>query len=163
MIHMKKKSLLLILTIFALCTLTACGSNPKNFTSGDLTVTLTSDFTQSKMNEFDLYLTSDLVSFTAKEESVNDLEHAGFEITSLKGYALEIAALNKQNPDTLVDRGSYLYFIDTKENQGAKYTYIHCMFKGSASYWICEFVCKSSDYDKLKKDIFAWADSITIK
>ncbi len=162
--HNKRKQSILALLI-ALCTvlLCACSSDPKNFTVGDITITLTKAFKENKMNEFDAYITSSSVSFTAKKETINSLEHAGYEINSLDDYALEIVEANQKSKNDLKKRGNYIYFLSEGTKSGAKYTYVHCLFKGSGEYWICEFVCKSSDYSKLESNILGWADTIVIK
>ena len=152
-----------ILTILTLFCLTGCSSNPKNFTVNDITITLTSDFEKGKLEEFDVYITSDDVSFTANEESEEQLQYAGYEIANLKDYSSEIAILNGASPSSLTQRDDYYYFSSTKTISGAKYTYVHCLFEGNNSYWMCEFACKTKDYDHYKDDIFEWADSITIK
>ncbi len=158
-----KKTLLLLTLIGLMLGLTACSSNPKNFTCRDMTITLTDDFQEKEMNEFDAYYSSEKVLFSAVEETEEDLQYAGYEIANLKGYCLELVNQNGVAPESLVQRGDYYYFTHTAVKSGAKYTYVHCMFEGHNSYWICEFVCKSKDYDKLEDDIFDWADSITIK
>lgn len=162
---LKKSYKLLILTLLmgVLLGLCGCGPNPKNFTHGDLTITLTDEFEEKTMDMFDAYYTAEHVAFTAREETDEVLEYAGYEINTLKDYCHEIVVLNGVNPSDLIQRGDYYYFTNTKTVSGANYTYIHCMFEGSNSYWICEFTCKTKDYDKYKDDIFKWADSITIK
>ena len=162
---MNKKTIkhISLILLFSLCAtlLCACSSDPKNFTVGNMTITLTKAFKENKMNEFDAYITSSSVSFTAKKESMDSLEHAGYEINTLSDYAQELVEANSKSKDDLVKRGNYIYFISEGTKSGAKYTYMHCLFKGNSEYWICEFVCKSSDYSKLKDSILGWADSIT--
>lgn len=151
---------LLLLSCFLL---TGCKGNPKNFTSGDITITLTENFSESKMNGFDAYIVSDDLTFSAKEETVSNLEMAGYEISDLKGYATEIITLNGKSAKDLKQRDNYYYFVNDSTVKGASYTYVHCMFQAKSSYWICEFVCKSKDYKHLKSDILDWADTIEIK
>ena len=95
-------------------------------------------------------------------ESESDVEYSGYEINSLKDYSLEIAELNKVDKNSIKQRGSYYYFVNKGTTGGANYTYVHCMFQGRSSYWICEFVCKTKNYDRFKDNIFKWADSIVI-
>ena len=143
--------------------LAGCSSNPKNFPCRDLTITLNENFTEKKMSGFDAYYVSEYVIFSAVEETEEDLQYAGYEITNLSGYCSEILNQNNVSSDKLKSRRDYYYFSNTSVKSGAKYTYVHCMFQGHNSYWICEFVCKTKDYDKYKDDIFKWADSISIK
>ncbi len=159
----KKQLILSLMVVLCALVLAGCSDDPKNFTSGDLTVTLTQGFKEGKLNEFDAYYSSSTVSFTAKKETFDSLERAGYEINSLNDYALEIAESNQVSRDKLLQRGNYIYFTSEGSNGGAKYTYVHCLFKGGTAYWICEFVCKSTDYAKLKDRILGWADTIVIQ
>ena len=149
--------------IFIVSTLTGCSKDPKNFSYGALTVTLDKTFKESKNSSFDLYVTSDNVIFSVVEESEENLEFSGYTISNLKGYCEEILLLNEVSENELKQRNNYYYFVNKKTISGASYTYVHCMFSGAGSYWICEFVCKSKNYDNYKKRIFKWADSISIQ
>lgn len=159
---MKKKLLLAILLCLLTSIIAGCSSSPKNFSIDNLTVTLTKEFKEEKSREFDMYIVSDDVVFSAIEETANELETSGYEISSLNDYCLEIAELNSTPKSAIAKRDNYYYFTNTKTVSGGNYTYIHCMFEGQSSYWICEFVCKTKLYDRYKKDIFSWADSIQI-
>lgn len=158
---MKKKSLYTLLIIIAIF-VCGCSSDPKNFTIGDLTITLNKGFEEQTDSNFDIYIVSDDIIFTAVNETQSDVEYSGYEINSLKDYSLEIAELNKVDKNTIEQRQDYYYFVNKGLNSGANYTYVHCMFEGRSSYWICEFVCKTKNYDRFKDTIFKWADSITI-
>ena len=149
---------ILITTLF-----TGCGANPKNFTFEDMTITLTDDFVVEEAPGFKIYLESDDVLFSAIEEDFDSLEHSGYEIDSLNDYCIEILQLNNASSETLTQREDYYYFTNTGTVSGANYTYVHCMMKGNSSYWVCEFVCKTKHYKRLKDKIFNWADSIEIK
>lgn len=156
-----KRTLFLYIAVLLLpALLTGCSANPQNFTVGSITITLTEDFKELQSQNFDVYLTSDDVAFSAVEETEEELEYAGFEIASLNDYCIEIAELNKIPRSSLVQRDSYYYFTNTKTISGAKYTYVHCMFNEGNSYWVCEFVCKTKDYNRLKERMLEWADTI---
>lgn len=157
-----KRSLLLVSMLTMLLVIAGCDANPKNFTCKGLTITLTDDFQEKKMNGFDAYYSSEYVIFSAVEETDEVLQNAGYEITNLEGYCSEILSQNNVSSNELIKRGDYYYFTNSAVKSGAKYTYVHCMFEGRNSYWICEFVCKAKDYNEYKKDILEWADSIVI-
>lgn len=159
---MKKKTLLSILLTFILIFVCGCASDPRNFSEGDLTITLTKEFQESSRTGFDIYLESDDVLFSAVKEYASDFEYSGYEITSLKDYSLEIIDLNGASSNSLQQRNDYYYFVNTGTSAGANYTYVHCMFEGRGTYWVCEFVCKTKNYDHYKDKIFRWADSIVI-
>ena len=154
---------LLSVFVFCLTTLTGCSNDPKNFSYGALTVTLNKTFKESKNSAFNLYVTSENVIFSVVEESEENLEFSGYTITNLKGYCDEILILNNVSESELKQRNDYYYFVNKKNISGASYTYVHCMYYGAGSYWICEFVCKTKNYDHYKKRILKWADSVTIQ
>lgn len=157
------KYILLFFTTTLLCTLLcSCTTKPKNFTVEELTITLNNNFKESKKDGFTVYIVSEDVVFSAVKEEIDTLEYAGYEISSLEDYSYEIANLNSTPSSALVKKENYYYFTNSKTVSGAKYTYVHCMFKGDNAYWICEFVCKSKNYDKYKDYIFKWADTIKI-
>lgn len=162
--NIKLKRILLSITCILLLTTTLCGcsQDPKNFYADALTITLTNEFSESSMEGFDVYLVSDDVIFTAVKETENEIEQSGYEITSLNDYALQLAELNNVSKGAVTSRNSYYYFENQKTVSGGNYTYVHCMLKGADSYWVCEFVCKTKSYKRIKDDIFTWADSITI-
>lgn len=158
---MKKRilcTLLFLIVLFA----SGCASDPENYTIGELTITLNKGFEEKSSSSFDLYLVSDDIIFSAVNETQSDVEYSGYEINSLKDYSSEIAELNNVSTSSLKQRGEYYYFINSETNSGADYTYVHCMLEGKGSYWICEFVCKTKNYDRFKSAIFEWADSIVI-
>lgn len=161
--YIKKNVILFFILALCVTSITGCSNDPKNFTYGNLTVTLNKTFSESKRNGFDLYVTSENVIFSVVEESEENLEFSGYTISNLKGYCEEIMLLNEVSEDSLKQRNDYYYFINKKTISGASYTYVHCMYYGAGSYWICEFVCKTKNYDSYKDRIFKWADSVTIK
>jgi len=161
--YLSKRLLCLCLVIiFLSSTLTGCTPNPKNFSTTKISITLDNSFTQYSSDSFELYIKSEDVGFSAKEETSQQLELSGYEILSLSDYANEILTLNGTKDAKLIQRDDYYYFTTKKTTNGAKYTYVHCMFEGNNSFWVCQFVFKSKDYKRLAEDVFNWADSIEI-
>ncbi len=159
--NVQKYILFILVSVFIMGTLSGCADNPKTFTQQELTITLTDAFKSEKRSGFDVYLSSENVVFSAVQETSQELELAGYEISSLNDYCQEILSLNNTPKNKLISRNNYYYFTNSKTVDGAKYTYVHCMFTFADSYWICEFVCKSKHYDRLEDKILSWADSIT--
>ncbi len=149
--------------VFMLTALAGCKANPEDFHVNGLSITLTSDFKEGKMNEFTVYLKASDVAFTANEETSDSLMRNGYNISTLEDYCAAVINKNGQRSSDMNRRNSYYYFVNEADNGGTSYTYINCMFKGSASFWICKFVVKSSDYDGYKEKLFAWADTIKVE
>jgi hypothetical protein len=140
-----------------------CSSNPKNFTVSGLTITLTDAFSEGKAQAFDVYLKSEDVIFAATEETSDELQSAGYEINSLADYADEILTLKGASKNDLQVRNDYRYFVSKDTVNGASYTYVRCIFKAADAYWVCEFACKTKNYDRLSNKILSWADTITFE
>lgn len=161
--HSLKKNFILFLLLFSmLITLSGCATDPHNFSTGDLTITLTKQFTEETKSGFDIYLESDSVIFSAIEETYEELENVGYEYLSLEDYCSELLSSNKIPESALSKRGNYYYFTNEKTISNTSYTYVHCMFMGNNSYWLCAFTCKTKDYKKFQDNIMEWADSIVI-
>ncbi|MBR4515149.1 MAG: hypothetical protein IKO61_09720 [Lachnospiraceae bacterium] len=152
-----------ILLVLFLVLLTGCKANPKDFHSNGLSITLTSDFKERKMNEYTVYLIGSDVSFTAKEETNDSLIRNGYNISTLEDYCAALINMNGQRSSDVNRRGNYYYFVNEVTTDGTNYTYVNCMLKGSNSYWLCKFIVKADNYDKYKENIFAWADTITVE
>lgn len=159
---MKKHTILPLLLCLVILLACGCASDPKNFSGDNLTITLTKGFETSYRQGFDIYLESDDVIFSAVRESSESLEYAGYEINSLNDYSMEIAELNSAPKNALNKRNDYYYFTTSETTSDADYTYVHCMFSGKDAYWVCEFVCKTKNYNRFQDNIFKWADSIII-
>ncbi len=158
----KKYFILFTLILTMITTLSGCATDPYNFSTGDLTITLTKQFTEIEKTGFDMYLESDNVLFSAIEETYEELENVGYEYLSLEDYCSELLSANKIPQSSLTKRGDYYYFSNEKTISNTSYTYVHCMFMGDNSYWLCEFACKTKDYKKFQDDILEWADSVVI-
>jgi hypothetical protein len=155
-----KIGILLGVCVSMLCIMCGCSANPKNFSMSGMTITLTDAFSEGKAEAFDVYLKSDDVIFAATEETSDELQRAGYEINSLADYADEILSLKGASKNDLQVRNDYRYFVTTDTVSGASYTYVRCIFKASDAYWVCEFACKTKNYDKLDDKILGWADTI---
>lgn len=163
---MKKKSFAIIVLLAMMLTmLTGCSSDPKNFTVGEVTITLTKAFKQENQSAsgYNVYLVSDDVIFAATKTTISQIENSGYEIYSIKDWAGLYADKYGvgANAVKLSDAGNY-YFVNKATNDGAEYTYVNYFVKATDAYWGCVFACKSKNYDKYKKKILKWADSITI-
>lgn len=158
----KKNIILGLILLITLATLSGCATDPQNYSTGDLTITLTKQFTEIEKTGFDMYLESDNVIFSAIEETYEELENVGYEYLSLEDYCSELLSANKIPEASLTKRGAYYYFSNEKTISNVSYTYVHCMFMGDNSYWLCAFACKTKDYKKFQDDIIEWADSVVI-
>ena len=160
--NIKRPLILCLMLLFLMGALSGCTPNPKNFSTQKITITLDESFEQYKSESFELYIKSEDVGFSAKEETMQELELAGYELISLQDYANAILELNGSKDIKLQQRDDYYYFVTTQTSNGAKYSYIHCIYEGDNSFWVCQFVFRSSDYKRLTEDVFSWADSIKI-
>ncbi len=158
----KKHILLGAILLATLSLLSGCATDPKNYSTGDLTITLTKQFTEVEKNGFDIYLESDNILFSAIEETYEELENVGYEYLSLEDYCTELLTSNNIPISTLQKKDGYYFFSNEKTISNVSYTYVHFMFMGDDSYWLCEFACKTKDYKKFQDKILEWSESIVI-
>ena len=69
-----KYIILRVLILTMLTSLCGCSTDPLNFSTGDLTITLTKQFTEEKKDGFNMYLESDNVLFSAIERRLRRSE-----------------------------------------------------------------------------------------
>jgi hypothetical protein len=155
-----KRIVLLFVCAGMMGILCGCYSNPKNFSKAGMTIMLTTEFEEGSAEAFDVYLKSEDVIFAATEETTDELERAGYEINSLADYADEILNLKGASKNDLQVRNDYRYFVTTDTVSGASYTYVRCIFKADDAYWVCEFACKTKNYNRFSDKILDWADTI---
>ena len=53
------------------------------------------------------------------------------------------------------------YLTYTNENEGVTAIFFTVAYKSGDAFWLFQFGCAASDYNRLKDDIFAYAKSVT--
>lgn len=152
---MKKRNLIALLLCAVMLLACGCSAKPKTFTASGMSIELTEDFTEKEMVGFTaVYQSKDVFVFALKEE---------FEILGdsmdLDEYADLVLQANGMDADVKHDNG-HTYFTFEKTVTGKDMTYTAVLFKADDAYWMVQFACLSSDYDKLEDTIFGYADSV---
>lgn len=155
---MKKRSLIALLLCAVMLLTCACEfgkAKPKTFTAAGMTIELTEDFTEKDMLGFTaVYQSDDVLVFALKEEF--DILGDGMNVDE---YAQLVLDANKMDAD-IQHEGGHTYFTFEKTVSGKDMTYTAVLYKGEDAYWMIQFACLTSDYDKLNDTIFGYADSV---
>lgn len=168
---MKKKILGVFALMFACLSsvvlLASCGVSEKTFKSisGDLTITLTSEFREQNMGSgYELVVASDDKIFMATKESFKILEDAGYsKDMSLEDYAEVCITNNSLSSSVVIDEEKNLvYFIYTKNISGSTFAYYAFVEKGGDAFWLCQFSCESVRQSKYVEQFKDWAVSIQV-
>lgn len=154
-----KKILALLMVCAMMLSLCACGATDKVFTCGDLSITLNSNFKESSIDNQDAYYESDKVGVTVVQDAKSNL--ANGNTMTKKDYAeLVIELYNKNVIGSVTEVGGLTYFTYTAVIDSTGYTYQTYVFETVDSFWMVQFFCHTSNYDKCVSNIQKWASSV---
>lgn len=153
------------LSLLLCVSLVACGAKsnePKSFSVGGMTITLTAEFKEMKSNQY-------TASYDSGEVSVMVIKEKFTTLGKLAGCTLEEyaqLALETNRPDdplTLQRKDGLTYFeyeYFYAENEEA-YTYLIVLHKSSDAFWVVQFVTLSENMTEYRSQIFEWAKSVS--
>ena len=166
------KKLFVVLSLLLSCSLLFCGCFPeimvipdndsfgesKIFEKEGIKLTLTDKFIEKESElGFYAYYVSDFCGVVVLKEEFS-LEE-GLADRSLEEYIGNVITNNghtdikPQNKDDL-----WFYVRDSGETRSYSYS-----FKGSNAFWIVQYLCVSSDANKLEDLFFLWANSVDVE
>jgi len=166
------KKLFVVLSLLLSCSLLFCGCFPeimvipdndsigesKIFEKEGIKLTLTDKFIEKESElGFYAYYVSDFCGVVVLKEEFS-LEE-GLADRSLEEYIGNVITNNghtdikPQNKDDL-----WFYVSDSGETRSYSYS-----FKGSNAFWIVQYLCVSSDANKLEDLFFLWANSVDVE
>lgn len=158
---MKKTSLALTLVLALFlsgCSFLFKEAEPKTFTKAGMSITLTSDFTESKQVPFtSYYMSEDALVFTLKEEFTL-LE--GFSDYTLNEYC-QLVIDNGQKAATIQTEDGLTYFVFDNSANGNDYSYFCTVYKATDAFWLVQFACLKEDYDKFADKFKEWAKTVS--
>lgn len=136
-------------------------SDPKTFSSGGMTITLTKAFSEQSFDSVTAAFASKNVAVYAIKESFGGVE--GFSAYSLPEYGkLLIKANNIDAPDGISEKNGIVYFeyeFYNSENKST-YSYFSVLFKTDDAFWTVQFVCLDEIYEEYSRQFFDWAETI---
>ena len=166
---MKKKIIGCLSVVFACLSMfvlaVGCGVKEKTFTSDEgLSVTLTTEFSETPQYGFTYCVSSKNVLFCAQKESFDLVEEYGYSRDmTLSEYAQ--VCIDNNSLDSIVEEDldrELVYFVYTASADGIEFTYHTFVKKGSDAFWFCQIACYTVSVDNLQEQIFDWATTIVV-
>ncbi len=134
-------------------------AEPKDFTAGDLTVTLTSHFKEGTDDNGELYFYD---SKTAVHVFRDELYYSAD--TTLTEYSdFLLAQLEVEKVGEYIQNDRYLQFEYESREGLSNFVYYTAIFRTDGSFWSVQFVTEDDNIAALREKYKAWADSIVIK
>ena len=163
-----KKIVSLLLAVVMLFCLTSCmKAVPKDFTCGDMTITLTDDFKETTHEELELntvcYEAFDMVVLIQMEPFAYEL---GLHYMSLEHFTNLVWEENYDKLPSKITvhekfRSMEYTYLDQEDNQ--KYKSFVTTFRGAGCFYIIQFISKEKDYESHKDTFLEFANSVTFK
>lgn len=138
----------------------AFNSRSKTFSADGMSITLTSEFKETKMQNFTACYDSSKVAVFALKESFSLLE--GFEDYTLEQYGNIVMSGNGLTSVSLKTTDGLTYFeYDYKNTADNKeYQYYSFIYKADDAFWLIQFATYKNDAAKYFDEIIDWASSV---
>lgn len=139
--------------------LNAGASKPKTFTVGDMSITLTREFSEMDIDGFDAaYASSDVAVFVLIEPFVSA---PGFENYTLKEYGELIMDVNNVQAQLETKDGlTYFKYDSYIEEEGEQYSYVSFIFKADDAFWMVQFAVEQDRSSSYADRIIEWAGTV---
>ncbi len=132
----------------------------KTFSADGMSITLTNEFKETKMQNFTACYDSSKAAVFALKESFSLLE--GFEDYTLEQYGDLVMQNNGLTAANLKTTDGLTYFeydyTNTQENK--VYQYYSFIYKADDAFWLIQFATYKTDANKYFDDIIDWASSV---
>lgn len=173
---MNKRIFLFIALILIMCSAAGCSSKndtsgqsadkgneaaPKQFEADGATITLTSDFIETKQDKYTFQYSSPNVLCIGQKELKTDIAASGVTISSLADYA-KIVMQNVDINAEYSEYGQSLYFEWDKNINDTYYSYLGFVTETDDAYWLIQFAALRESYSGLRNDFFTYYDSFTM-
>jgi len=153
---------LVLLVVLALIVTVVCNVliTKKDFTAGEMTITLTEDFTEERVRGFELYAASPqvlcCVEFLPFEAGVDgkDLPVKELAAQLIEGYGFEEEVYAKTH-------GELTYFEAPNKIAGTEFHSFFFPMVTEKGVWIIQFATHFTDAETMREQIFAWAETVT--
>lgn len=126
----------------------------KDFTAGQMTITLNESFTQQNLFGYSaVYASEDIIVFVSKDTSV-------FPGTTKEGYAKSLIRNNNLDCELEKDGGLYRFIYNATEENGKEYSYYAYVYENEGTFWFIQFSTLTKDAKKYADDISDFAKSV---
>lgn len=158
---MKKRSLIALILCAVMLMTTACGlaASPKTFSVSGLTIELTDAFAEKDIMGYTKVLQSlDTQVFILKEEFSLFAELGDVTFDDYIALVMEANGIESG----LTQEDGLTYFTYEFDANGHTYTYFTTLHEGSDAFWLVQFVCDATNYEKLHSSFIQYAKSIKV-
>lgn len=138
-------------------------SGPKTFSAKGMTITLTQEFHEVEMDDFDAcFATSEQVVFVLKE-SYADYEE--LRDLTIEEYGEAVIQANEFDASVKLQQknGKTYYEYKGTGDTGKTYIYHAVVYKGSEAFYLVQFAVEEKDYGKFINKLEEYASSVTVK
>ena len=136
------------------------GPQPKQFTYGEMSITLTDDFIESEYEKNDFMYESRNIAVFGLREDFNAAE--GFGDNTLEQYANIVLQNNEHTSHKITSLDNCVYYYYDFEVPDAKDTfrYFTFMYKSDKAFWLIQFAVSVDNVDSYEPQIMQWAKSV---
>lgn len=127
------------------------GTDAKEFSKGDFSITLTEAFRESQYDEFYAVYESDMVAVMVLQEEMTLGQDAAGYIQSLEQMGADL-----QKKDSMV------WFTATEDVDGLTYYYEYYLFEDKDTLWTVIFGVPVGKQDEYASEFFQWAKSVEL-
>ena len=158
----KKILILSFVLLLSLSLFTACGRAEK-FQKGNISITLTEDFTEKPDEAAQFYYESPDVVVLGTKTSSQDLEKTGDEYAdSFADYIQSYMSANGISQNTTINEEKDFFYIETTERlNDTDYAYLISFYENEGDYWVVRFACYKEAYPSFEKNMKKWAQSVS--
>lgn len=134
--------------------------SPETFTKGGVEITLTSEFIDIDVEEFDAcYSNGEVIVMVSNDYFSYD--PALEELTATE-YGELVVEYNDLSTDVKQSDG-FVYFEYSSEDEESVYYYIAYIFKGENALYLVQFSTEMDDAEEYRDDIAEWAKTIVVQ
>lgn len=135
-------------------------ASDKDFTCGDLQITLTDAFTEDENINYTITYYSEDVGVYVDQYNVSAIPELKY--ATLNSFAMDTIENYELGEVTLKHEGDLTYYelanvmgTDSKETHHYLFLY-----ESEGNFWVVQFMTYESDAEDFREDIFAWANSV---
>ena len=134
---------------------------PETFTYGDMSITLTDEFSETNIEGYSACYESydNLIMVTKDDSSLFE----DFETYTLKQYGEDTLIYNEFDESVKLQEENGLTYFEydfTDEDSGDVYSYFVPMYKSSDAFWFFQFASYKEDYETCREQFVEWAESV---
>lgn len=146
---------------FALAYFLDTDYQPKTFTYGDMSITLTGEFSETNIDGYSAcYESYDNLVMVIKDDSSL---FENFETYTLKQYGKDTLAYNEFDKSIQLkeeDGLTYFEYEYTDEETGDIYSYFVPLYKSDEAFWFFQFASFKEDYETCRDQFVEWANTV---